>query len=112
MNSDALMVILLLVSGALIQVAATLGCVLLTKLWLGRFSRGVRTMIAALSGCLVMVSPVMIVGIADESFGGWGEFFGVIAVLLFFCMVVAWLPAHFVTRRLDQLTEFDIETFT
>lgn len=112
MNSDALLVILLIVSGAFIQIAATLGCVLLTKLWLGAFSRGARTIIAALSGCMVMILPVIIVGLTEDSFGGWGELFGVVVFLLFFCMVVAWLPAHFVTRRLDRLTQFDIETFT
>ena len=112
MNSNAFMVILILASAALIQIVVTLGCVLLAKLWFGRFARGVRTLIAALSGCFVMILPVIIVSLTEDSLRGWGEFFGVLAVLLFICMVVAWLPAHFATKRLDRLTEFDIETFT
>lgn len=111
MNSDALLVILLLASAAFILIVTTLGCVLLTKLFADKVSRGGRTVIAALSGCLVVIFPLILVAFMENSQMG-GEAFAAIGMVLFFCMVVAWLPAHFATRRLDRLTEFDIETFT
>lgn len=111
MNSDALLVVLIFASGALILIASTLGCVFLTKLMVGKLSCTGRTVVAALSGSLVVMLPMIWIALMENSFSSWEEAWGVMGFILFLCLVVAWLPAHFATRRLDRLTHSDIETF-
>lgn len=88
----------------------TLGAVLLTQFVLGRQSRVRRVFTAAVCGSLAMIAPTFALVYSAQGNFDFEQFVGM-GVLLAVGAMVAWPVAHFATRRLDRLTQFDPQIF-
>lgn len=90
----------------------TLGTVLLVKFFLTRLARPTRVLVASILAPLSVMIPASLISLAE----GDADIADVLIALIigggFFSVIFCWPIAHFATKRLDQLTEFDIETFT
>ena len=88
----------------------TLGAVLLTWFVLGRQSRARRVFVAVMCGPLAMIVPTFALIYSEQGNFDPEQFVG-IGLLLAIGAMVAWPVAHFATRRLDRLTQFDPQVF-
>lgn len=95
----------------LILAMMTLGAVLLTKFLAVRLSRSARIAIAAIVGPASLLVPVFSIGLFEGESDYLAIFLGITigGVLLF--GLISFPVALFATRRLDRLTQFDLETF-
>ena len=115
MDSDLLLVFAILSVGAVIIALTALGCVLLTKLFFGFHSQPRRVFFAPLTGSTVISSLLWIFWYEDTRF--YDETDVVAAslttalIFLTICFAVSWFPAQIATKRLDRMTEIDVEPF-
>lgn len=97
---------------AIFFVLMTLGTVLLVKFFLARLTRSSRVLVASVLAPLSLMIPASLISLAE----GDASIADVLIVLIVgggvLAVIVCWPIAHFATKRLDRLTEFDIETFT
>ncbi len=95
---------------AIFAVMATLGSVLLMRFFLSRASRRQRVFTAAFLGPASVLLPILTFALIDDT-SVIVTVSGFILVLLGAGVAIGWPVAHFATRRLDRLTQFDAETF-
>jgi hypothetical protein len=88
----------------------TLAAVLLVALFAGRWPRGRKVALAALSGPGAMVALTMPFGWVEGE-GGLELLVGVGAIMLIAGVMIGWPIAFFATRRHERLTRFDPSTF-
>jgi hypothetical protein len=95
----------------IILVMMTLGSVLLVRFFMPGAGGPRRVFAAALCGPLALILPALVmVTIAEGTF----EVEQVVAFamsLLVLFGIIGWPVAHFATRRLDRLTQFDPQVF-
>lgn len=96
---------------AIILVMATLGAVLIARFLMGGERQSLRIFAAALGGPLSLIMPLFLLGYAGQGVFQIGQLIGVGVLLLFIFGAVGWPIAHFATRRLDRLTQFDPSVF-
>ncbi|MEP1422473.1 MAG: hypothetical protein ABJK59_11940 [Erythrobacter sp.] len=90
----------------------TLGAVLLVKFVLGKRSRPNRILAASLFAPVGFLLPISLISLADGAADFADVLIGLGVVGGVFSVIFCWPIAHFATKKLDSLTEFDIETFT
>lgn len=91
-------------------VLATLGCVLLTAFLFAKYAFATRVVVALLAGPGLLLAPVMLL-IATDGSSALEAFLGFSMIGVLACAFIGWPVAHFATRRLDHLIQFDIGTF-
>ena len=92
-------------------IMSTLGCVLLVGFFLSKLSRGIRILLATLSGPGVIILPIMLLALSDGGGDGFAASLGFSVLGAIVCAFIAWPVAHLATRRLDRMTQFDVGTF-
>lgn len=95
---------------ALVVIMVTLGAVLLMRFALGAQSHARRVFAAAMGGPLTMAVPIFAV-VYSEQGGFEAEQFVAMGIVLAIGAGIGWLAAHLATRRLDRLTQFDLQVF-
>lgn len=95
----------------LILFMMTLGAVLLAGLLIGGTSSARRIALAAIGAPLVLLLPVFAVTLSETGARTGTEMGAGFVILLGVFGVIAWPVAHFATRRLDRLTQFDPSVF-
>ena len=91
-------------------VMTTLGSVLLARFFIPGASGRIRVFAAAFLGPASVLLPILVFALIDET-SVIVTVSGFILVLLGAGVAIGWPVAHFATRRLDRLTQFDAETF-
>lgn len=89
----------------------TMGAVLFVKLVMPGVSQSRRIFAASLLGPGGLVIPGLLISLVEA---GGGEIIPLVAAMLgglLFMGALCWPAALFATRRLDKLTQFDLETF-
>ena len=89
----------------------TMGAVLFVKLVMPGVSQSRRIFAASLLGPGGLVIPGLLISLVEA---GGGEIIPLVAAMLgglLFMDALCWPAALFATRRLDKLTQFDLETF-
>jgi hypothetical protein len=105
---SVILVLLLLVVYLLM---ATLGSVLLAAFFISNASHSERMWAAAFGGPAALLLPTGAFAVFDSRADTVSVVIGlgVMGVMMF--LAVGWPVAHFATKRLDKLTQFDLETF-
>ncbi|MEQ5786429.1 hypothetical protein J3454_00830 [Erythrobacter sp. NFXS35] len=93
----------------LLLIMVTLGAVLVARFVLGGSGSSARIVAAAFSGPMTLALPVF-AAVLSEGFS-WSELGVVLFLLAFLFCAIGWPVAHFATRRLDRLTQFDPRVF-
>lgn len=91
-------------------ILATLGCVLLVTFLFAKRAFRVRVVLAMFAGPGLLLIPAMLLAMTDsgsalEAMLGF-SFIGLLA-----CAFIGWPVAHFATKKLDRLIQFDVGTF-
>lgn len=89
----------------------TMGAVLFVKLVMPGVSQSKRIFAASLLGPGGLIIPGLLISMVEA---GGEELIALVAAMvggLLFMGVLCWPAALFATRRLDRLTQFDLETF-
>ncbi len=90
---------------------STLGAVLLTRFFLSKLNRAGRIFTAAIGGPAMILWPMFLLIVAERGDDILIGFLGVGALVAGGSLIIGWPIAHFATKRLDQLTHFNLETF-
>jgi len=102
--------VIVFVSIGIIVTMATLGAVLLTKFWRGKWSRSARVALAAALGSALPLWPFGLIyaaeGASDMAVGIAGAFILIVPVLL-----IGWPTAFLATRKLDRLADIKTSIF-
>ena len=105
----------LLALGLLVLILAmmTLGTVLLARFLIGGASSSRRIAAAAIGAPLLLLLPVFAVTLTETGARSATEpeIVAAFVFLMGVSCVIAWPIAHFATRRLDRLTQFDPTVF-
>lgn len=97
---------------AIIYVLATLGAVLLVRFVMGSGHTSRRVFAAALGGPLMVTVPGLALILFDDTvLSSASAFIGFSMALVIVSCAICWPIAHFATRRLDRLTQFDPQVF-
>ena len=102
--------VLVLFFVALTSIAFALAAVLLLRFWAGGLSPNLRSGLAVLFACF---GPAILFGgvMFAERGSNWLAPFVRLSVLIVPLALIAWPAAHFATRKLDGLTQFEATTF-
>ena len=92
-------------------VMCTLGAVLLAGLFLRARTQTTRVLVSALAGCLGPLLPIVTLAVFDSNEGAHAALIAFSTLGVVASVVIGWPIAHFATRRLDRLIQFDLETF-
>lgn len=103
--------LLALVLFVLLLIMVTLGAVLVARFVLGGSGSSARIVVAAFSGPMTLVLPVFAAVLSEGFSSSDGELWVVLFLLAFLFCIIGWPVAHFATRRLDRLTQFDPQIF-
>ena len=89
---------------------STLGSVLLVAFFMAKAALRTRITAAAIAGPSVTLVPIMLLTALDGP-SGLSAFLGFSIITLVACAAIGWPVAHFATKRLDRMIQFDVETF-
>lgn len=103
--------VFVLAFAVIILVLVTLGAVLVARFVIGAGNTSRRVLAAAIGGPLAVVVPMAGIALFDQAADGSLAMigFGILLVIAF--GAIGWPVAHFATRRLDRLTQFDAKFF-
>ncbi|MCK0128129.1 hypothetical protein [Erythrobacter sp. F6033] len=104
-------IVAVLILAAVVLVMATLGAVLLAKLWMKTASGGTRVLAASVFGPASVLIPILIFGLATDPEDFVYGLVGVGAILVLVSVLVGFPISYFSTRKLDKLTHFELSTF-
>jgi hypothetical protein len=112
MTNNTFLAILLIPTALIIFVLVTSGCVLLLKLSANAISHKACVLAATIGATTIMLLPTILIATFDEALGRPEEVWIFNAASAVMCFVIGWPVAHFVNRRLDQITRTNTETFS
>ncbi|WP_337660957.1 hypothetical protein [Erythrobacter sp. Alg231-14] len=95
----------------LVLQATALGLVLILKFLLGNLAPGRRIAIVIVGTVFLLFLPVFIVLVTDGATDIDAEIAAVLGLFMAICATSVWPAAHIATRRLDRMTQFDLEPF-
>lgn len=87
------------------------GSVLLVKFMIPKAAHSTRVLSSILLAASALLMPIFLMGVADGGGGAFDLGLGLVVGGAAMSVVVCWPVAHFATKRLDRLTEIDVETF-
>ena len=91
-------------------ILATLGCVLLTAFFFSKKSFRTRVVLAMFAGPGLLLAPIMRLAASDGG-SALEAMLGFSVIGLLACGFIGWPVAHFATKKLDRLIQFDVGTF-
>jgi hypothetical protein len=103
--------VLAIAFAAIVLVMTTLGAVLIARLLMGRSTLSQRVMAAAVGGPATVIVPSMGIIVIDGGPTDSSALVGFAVAFVIAFGVIGWPVAHFATRRLDRLTQFDPQVF-
>ncbi|HSJ78758.1 MAG TPA: hypothetical protein VK913_08495 [Erythrobacter sp.] len=103
--------LLTLVLFVILLIMVTLGAVLVARFVLGGLGSSARIVAAAVGGPMMLVLPVFAIVLSEGFSRSDSELWMALFLLMFLFCAIAWPIAHFATRRLDRLTQFDPQVF-